>query len=60
HLPIVDVVDADNLVTNTALLQTFDLVTMKHDEVDFTATVQLEHKSTNSSELESTTTKCYC
>ncbi|GKC00532.1 probable protein arginine N-methyltransferase 3 [Tanacetum coccineum] len=59
HLPIVDVVDADNLVTNTAFLQTFDLVTMKHDEVDFTATVQLEHKSTNSSELESTTTKCY-
>ncbi|GJS31285.1 probable protein arginine N-methyltransferase 3, partial [Tanacetum coccineum] len=51
HLPIVDVVDADNLVTNTAFLQTFDLVTMKHDEVDFTATVQLEHKSTNSSEI---------
>ncbi|PWA39939.1 Protein arginine N-methyltransferase [Artemisia annua] len=59
HLPIVDVVDADNLVTNTALLQTFDLVTMKHDEVDFTATVQLEHKSLNSSEVQSTTTKCY-
>ncbi|GJT77653.1 ankyrin repeat-containing domain, PGG domain protein [Tanacetum coccineum] len=31
----------------------------EHDEVDFTATVQLEHKSSNSSEVESTTTKCY-
>nr|XP_043624444.1 probable protein arginine N-methyltransferase 3 [Erigeron canadensis] len=59
HFPIVDVVDANNLVTGTALLQAFDLVTMKHDEVDFTACVQLERKSSNSSEVESTITKCY-
>ncbi|XP_076927323.1 putative protein arginine N-methyltransferase 3 [Bidens hawaiensis] len=56
HIPIVDVVDANNLVTNTALLQEFDLATMKPDEVDFTASVQLEQKST---EAESTITKCY-
>ncbi|XP_071716065.1 probable protein arginine N-methyltransferase 3 [Rutidosis leptorrhynchoides] len=59
HIPIVDVVDANNLVTNTALLQAFDLVTMKHDEVDFTASVQLEQKSLNSTESESMVTKCY-
>lgn len=59
HIPIVDVVDGNNLVTNTALLQAFDLVTMKPDEVDFTASVQLEQKSSNSSEDESTITNCY-
>ncbi|KAI7749371.1 hypothetical protein M8C21_000721 [Ambrosia artemisiifolia] len=59
HIPIVDVVDGNNLVTNTALLQAFDLVTMKPDEVDFTASVQLEQKSSNSTEVDLTTTKCY-
>ncbi|KAJ0531102.1 putative methyltransferase transcription factor C2H2 family [Helianthus annuus] len=59
HIPIVDVVDGNNLVTNTALLQAFDLATMKPDEVDFTASVQLEQKSSNSTGAESTTTKCY-
>ncbi|KAI3803224.1 hypothetical protein L1987_31373 [Smallanthus sonchifolius] len=59
HIPIVDVVDGNNLVTNTALLQAFDLVTMKPDEVDFTASVQLEQKSSDSTEVESTITKCY-
>ncbi|XP_023732762.1 probable protein arginine N-methyltransferase 3 [Lactuca sativa] len=53
HIPIVDVVDGNNLVTNTALLKTFDLVTMKHDEVDFTASVQLQQKG------QSTVSKCY-
>ncbi|KAI3814805.1 hypothetical protein L1987_14450 [Smallanthus sonchifolius] len=59
HIPIVDVVDGNNLVTNTALLQAFDLVKMKPDEVDFTASVQLELKSSNSTEIEPTITKCY-
>ncbi|KAI3711859.1 hypothetical protein L1987_70408 [Smallanthus sonchifolius] len=59
HIPIVDVVDGNNLVTNTALLQAFDLVTMKPDEVDFTASVQLELKSSNSIEVEPTISKCY-
>ncbi|KVH93500.1 probable protein arginine N-methyltransferase 3 [Cynara cardunculus var. scolymus] len=59
HIPIVDVVDGNDLVTNTALLQVFDLVTMKPDEVDFTASVQLEQKSSHSAGIESTVTKCY-
>ncbi|KAD2393956.1 hypothetical protein E3N88_40933 [Mikania micrantha] len=59
HIPIVDVVDGNNLVTTTALLQVFDLVTMKPDEVDFTASAQLELKPSNSPEVESTITKCY-
>ncbi|KAJ0263883.1 protein arginine N-methyltransferase 3 [Hirschfeldia incana] len=42
RFPVVDVVEARHLVTQAALLQTFDLATMKPDEVDFTATATLE------------------
>ncbi|KAH0981362.1 hypothetical protein GBA52_008539 [Prunus armeniaca] len=41
-IPFVDSVDDHGLVTSTAVLQSFDLVTMKPDEVDFTANVELE------------------
>lgn len=45
------------------LLQTFDLATMKPDEVDFTASIELEPKlgslANDSSELPSKTTWCY-
>ncbi|XP_011000613.1 PREDICTED: probable protein arginine N-methyltransferase 3 [Populus euphratica] len=54
--PIVDVVDEKDLVTDAVLLQTFDLATMKPDEVDFTASIELEPKSTEST---SKTTWCY-
>uniref|UniRef100_A0A6N2M6B6 Uncharacterized protein n=1 Tax=Salix viminalis TaxID=40686 RepID=A0A6N2M6B6_SALVM len=55
--PIVDVVDEKDLVTDAVLLQgrkyrsaclhgkAFDLTTMKPDEVDFTASIELEPKS---------------
>ncbi|KAL1204763.1 putative protein arginine N-methyltransferase 3 [Cardamine amara subsp. amara] len=42
RLPVVDVIEERDLVTHPALLQTFDLATMKPDEVDFTATATLE------------------
>ncbi|XP_020888237.1 probable protein arginine N-methyltransferase 3 [Arabidopsis lyrata subsp. lyrata] len=42
RLPIVDVIEERDLVTQPALLQTFDLSTMKPDEVDFTATATLK------------------
>ncbi|KAL0900307.1 hypothetical protein Bca101_084268 [Brassica carinata] len=42
RIPVVDVVEERHLVTQAALLQTFDLATMKPDEVDFTATATLE------------------
>ncbi|XP_021299978.1 probable protein arginine N-methyltransferase 3 [Herrania umbratica] len=42
--PIVDIVNHHDLVTNAALLQSFDLATMKPDEVDFTAITELEAK----------------
>ncbi|GLT64965.1 hypothetical protein SLA2020_374240 [Shorea laevis] len=62
-IPIVDVVDECNLVTNAATVQTFDLATMKPDEVDFTARVELEPKfdslSSISNEKENKTTLCY-
>ncbi|CAI8595971.1 unnamed protein product [Vicia faba] len=46
--PIVDVIDHQDLVTSSTILQTFDLATMKPDEVDFTATASLEPKSSTS------------
>ncbi|KAF3607354.1 hypothetical protein DY000_02050824 [Brassica cretica] len=42
RIPIVDVIEERDLVTQPALLQSFDLATMKPDEVDFTATATLE------------------
>ncbi|KAL6548558.1 Protein arginine N-methyltransferase 3 [Orobanche gracilis] len=48
RVPIVDVVDSCDIVTTTEVLQTFDLVTMQHKQMDFTAIVELEPKSNNS------------
>ncbi|KAF5733646.1 arginine N-methyltransferase family protein [Tripterygium wilfordii] len=62
-IPIVDVVDDRDLVTDAVVLQTFDLTTMKPDEVDFTTSIELEPKMTSpasdSSQLQSDTTWCY-
>ncbi|KAF3434258.1 hypothetical protein FNV43_RR25361 [Rhamnella rubrinervis] len=62
-IPIVDVVDDHDLVTRAAVLQTFDLMTMTQDEMDFTATVGLEPNlfstAGNSNDLVSKTTWCY-
>ncbi|WCJ27874.1 protein arginine methyltransferase 3 [Euphorbia peplus] len=44
RFPIVDVVDNSDLVTDTALLKSFDLATMKPAEVDFTRSIDLEPK----------------
>ncbi|XP_031110661.1 probable protein arginine N-methyltransferase 3 [Ipomoea triloba] len=63
RFPIVDIVDSSDVVTSTAVLQAFDLVTMKTEEMDFTAIVELEPK--NGGSLDSTpeskpkTTWCY-
>ncbi|KAG7948561.1 hypothetical protein I3843_13G014000 [Carya illinoinensis] len=62
--PIVDIVDNHDLVTSSAVLQTFDLATMKLDEVDFTANAVLEPCFGSSSgsitdDLEFLTTLCY-
>ncbi|CAJ2638768.1 unnamed protein product [Trifolium pratense] len=48
--PIVDVIDHQDLVTGSTILQTFDLATMKPHEVDFTATASLEPKLSASEE----------
>ncbi|KAL5732551.1 hypothetical protein ACOSP7_031908 [Xanthoceras sorbifolium] len=62
RFPIVDIVAENDVVTNAVLLQTFDLATMKPDEVDFTASAELEPKlgdpESNSTESNSTTW-CY-
>ncbi|XP_050385987.1 probable protein arginine N-methyltransferase 3 [Argentina anserina] len=62
-VPIVDVVEDHGLVTSAAILQTFDLVTMKPDEVDFTASAVLEPNccgaTSGSNDSKSETTWCY-
>ncbi|XP_022745039.1 probable protein arginine N-methyltransferase 3 [Durio zibethinus] len=61
--PIVDIVNHHDLVTNSAVLQSFDLATMKPDEVDFTASAELEAKldslASNHNDLEHKATSCY-
>lgn len=63
QFPIVDVVDYQDLVTSSAVLQTFDLATMKPNEVDFTATATLEPKlsaSDNEKTHFDSKTCCWC
>ncbi|GAB2282429.1 Protein arginine N-methyltransferase 3 [Dionaea muscipula] len=43
--PIIDIVEACDIVTKSALLQTFDLVTMKLEDMDFTSFIELEPNS---------------
>ncbi|XWS65458.1 hypothetical protein CRYUN_Cryun05aG0114300 [Craigia yunnanensis] len=61
--PIVDIVNHHDLVTNSAVLQSFDLATMKPDDVDFTATAELEAKldslASNHNDLEHKAILCY-
>ncbi|MBA0746317.1 hypothetical protein Gogos_008850, partial [Gossypium gossypioides] len=54
--PIVDIINHHDLVTDAAVLQSFDLATMKPDEVDFTATAELEAKNDT---LDHKATACY-
>ncbi|GMI83307.1 protein arginine methyltransferase 3, ARABIDOPSIS THALIANA PROTEIN ARGININE METHYLTRANSFERASE 3 [Hibiscus trionum] len=54
--PLVEVINHHDLVTNAAVLQSFDLATMKPEEVDFTATAELEAKFDN---LDHKATSCY-
>nr|POF08844.1 putative protein arginine n-methyltransferase 3 [Quercus suber] len=59
-IPIVDIVDNHDIVTNSTVLQTFDLATMNHDDVDFTASAELEPYSAGmSNDLECQTRLCY-
>ncbi|GMH15458.1 hypothetical protein Nepgr_017299 [Nepenthes gracilis] len=44
--PIVDIIDSGDIVTMTVVLQTFDLATMKVEDMDFTACIELEPNST--------------
>ncbi|KAE8684334.1 putative protein arginine N-methyltransferase 3 [Hibiscus syriacus] len=54
--PVVDIINHHDLVTNAAVLQSFDLATMKPDEVDFTATAEIEAKFDN---MDHKATSCY-
>ncbi|CAL5381522.1 unnamed protein product [Camellia sinensis] len=47
RVPIVDVVDFCDIVTNTVVLQSFDLLKMMPDEIDFTSSIELEPQLDN-------------
>ncbi|XP_075073890.1 CO(2)-response secreted protease-like [Nicotiana tabacum] len=63
RIPIVDVIDSCDIITNSTVLQNFDLVTMKLEEMDFTAKVELELKGETSANgstgSKPNTTWCY-
>jgi protein arginine N-methyltransferase 3 len=42
--PIVDVVDSRDIVTETSVLHTFDIMTIKSEDMDFTTTFELKPK----------------
>ncbi|XP_002513022.2 probable protein arginine N-methyltransferase 3 [Ricinus communis] len=44
QIPIIDIVNDCDLVTDAAVLQSFDLATMKPEDVDFTASIELKPK----------------
>jgi len=47
RVPIVDVIDSGDIVTNTVVLQSFDLLKMTQDAMDFTSRIELEHLTEN-------------
>ncbi|KMZ71585.1 protein arginine methyltransferase 3 [Zostera marina] len=55
--PIVDVIDSNDILTDTAVVQAFDLATMKPEEMEFTTTFKLQLKSNLSAK--SGSTWCY-
>ncbi|KAL7234685.1 hypothetical protein ACSBR1_018184 [Camellia fascicularis] len=63
RVPIVDVVDFCDIVTNTVVPQSFDLLKMTPDEMDFTSSIELEPKLDNPTnyftDLICKTTWCY-
>ncbi|XP_043692273.1 probable protein arginine N-methyltransferase 3 [Telopea speciosissima] len=63
RFPIVDVIDSRDIVTDSVVIQTFDLATMRPEEMDFTTSFELELKLpdvvNNSTDLKSKTTSCY-
>lgn len=57
--PIVDVVNDGDLVTDAVVLQAFDLVTMKPDEVDFTSNIEIVPKLAGLADKDGKPTWCY-
>ncbi|GFS38944.1 protein arginine methyltransferase 3 [Actinidia rufa] len=62
-VPFVDVVDSQDIVTNTVVLQSFDLLKMIPDEMDFSSRIELEPQLDNPTNCTrdsfSKTTWCY-
>ncbi|KAJ4975134.1 hypothetical protein NE237_000240 [Protea cynaroides] len=63
RFPIVDVVKSHDIVTDSVVIQTFDLATMKPEEMEFTVSfelgIKLNSSVNNPTDLKSKTTWCY-
>lgn len=62
EIPVVDVIDSHDIVTEAAILQTFDIATMKIEDVDFTSCIELKPKSgsvTKSNDMKPGSTWCH-
>ncbi|KAL5197215.1 hypothetical protein ABZP36_000727 [Zizania latifolia] len=57
RFPVVDIVESQDIVTETAVLHSFDLATMKPNEMDFTASFEL--RLSESGIPQSGVTECY-
>ncbi|XAR54470.1 Histone-arginine N-methyltransferase [Bertholletia excelsa] len=60
QIPIVDVLDSSDIVTNTAILQSFDLMGMTPDDMDFTSRIELEPQFENQDNFSGSTCKTWC
>ncbi|KAJ4978935.1 hypothetical protein NE237_009715 [Protea cynaroides] len=63
RFPIVDVVEGHDIVTDSVVIQTFDLATMRPEEMEFTVSfelgIKLNGSVNNPTDLKSKTTWCY-
>ncbi|KAF0895122.1 hypothetical protein E2562_006829 [Oryza meyeriana var. granulata] len=57
RFPVVDIVASEDIVTKTAVLHSFDLATMKENEMDFTSSFELRLSESGASQ--SGVTWCY-
>ncbi|KAJ0985244.1 hypothetical protein J5N97_003600 [Dioscorea zingiberensis] len=57
QVPIVDIIESRDIMTESAVVQAFDLTTMKPDDMDFTANFELKLRSGSQGEEISTDAK---
>ncbi|WOK95943.1 putative protein arginine N-methyltransferase 3 [Canna indica] len=60
HVPIIDVIDSQEIITESTAIHSFDLATMTVDDMDFTASFELKlKKDPSADDVAATTSSCY-